>query len=88
MFQHYLYLSIMYVFHHWISKSFFFFCGLKYIRKTCLNDFVEIKAQFVFHWKIIKPFSFQSLQITSFLMTVCNVVIVVLDWFVDLNLLK
>ena len=30
----------------------------------------------------------QSLQLASFLMTVCHVVVVVLDWFVDVNLLK
>ena len=30
----------------------------------------------------------QSLQLTSFMMTVCNVVVVVIDWFVDANLLR
>ena len=30
----------------------------------------------------------QSLQLTSFMMTVCNVIIVVIDWFIDANLLR
>ncbi|KAK2182826.1 hypothetical protein NP493_334g00018 [Ridgeia piscesae] len=30
----------------------------------------------------------QSLQLASFMMTVCNVVIVVIDWFIDANLLR
>ena len=30
----------------------------------------------------------QSLQLATFMMTVCNVVIVVQDWFADANLLR
>ena len=32
--------------------------------------------------------SLQSLQITAFMMTVCHVLIVVVDWFIDINLLR
>ena len=32
--------------------------------------------------------SLQSLQVASFMLTVCNVVIVALDWFADLNFLR